>query len=113
MVFGYVIQDEDYCIGPGYWMKDYPSLRRNLGLFLVSRQLYHETALLLYKLGIFKLSRYCYSHSLHFRLKGFLGGQSKAQIEVMGRVQCNDSRWPQVEMVMGTGVYWAARFQLT
>ena len=113
MVFDYVFHDEDYLIGPGYWMKDYPSLRRNLGLFLVSRQLYHETALLPYKLGVFKLSRYCYSHSLHGRLKEFLGGRSKAQIEVMGRVQCNDSRWPHVEMVMGTGVYWAARFQLT
>ena len=113
MVFNHVFQDERYFIGTCYGSEERPSLRRDLGLFLVSRHLYHETALLPYKLGVFKLSRYCYSHSLHGRLKEFLGGRSKAQIEVMGRVQCNDSRWPHVEMVMGTGVYWAARFQLT
>ncbi|RYN20526.1 hypothetical protein AA0112_g10711 [Alternaria arborescens] len=83
MVFNHVFQDERYCIGPGYWMEDYPSLRRNLSLLLVSRQLYHETVLLPYKLAVFQLLYHSYEHSVLLHLKGFLRGQSKAQIEVM------------------------------
>jgi len=112
MVFGYVFQDEDYCIGPGYWMEDYPSLRRNLSLLLVSRQLYHETVLLPYKLAVFQLLYHSYEHSVLIHLKGFLRGRSKAQIEVMVRVGCYDSLYMKMA-VMGTGVYWAATLQLT
>jgi hypothetical protein len=112
MVFDYVFQGESYVIGPGSSMRQRPSLRRDLGLLLVSRQLYHETALLPYKLGLFQLAHYYHDPSVFSRVEELLRGRSKAQIEVMARVECYDSRY-MVMGVMGTGAYWAARLQLT
>jgi hypothetical protein len=112
MVFYHVFQDERYFIGTCYGLEERPSLRRDLGLFLVSRHLYHETALLPYKLGVFRLADDWHDRSVLFPLKGFLRERSKAQIEVMARVECYDSRY-MVMGVMGTGAYWAARLQLT
>ncbi|CAN9340262.1 unnamed protein product [Alternaria alternata] len=115
MVFNHVFQGESYVIGPGSWMRKRPSLRRDLGLLLVSWQLYHETALLPYKLGLFQLAHYYHDPSEFSRVEELLRGRSKAQIEVMARVGYYDGRWMDMEsdVVMGTGVYWAARLQLT
>jgi hypothetical protein len=112
MVFNHVFQDERYFIGTCYDLEERPSLRRDLGLFLVSRHLYHETALLPYKLGVFKVADDYHDRSVLIPLKGFLRERSKAQIEVMARVECYDSRYMVME-VMGSGVYWVARLQLT
>ena len=63
MVFGYVFQDEDYYTGSGYpiySMQEHPSLRRDLGLLLFSRQLYREAASLPYKLAVFRLDFHRY-----------------------------------------------------
>lgn len=111
MVFNHVFQDERYFIGTCYGSEERPSLRRDLGLFLVSRHLYHETALLPYKLGVFRVADDWHDRSVLFPSKRFLREQSKAQIEVMARVECYDSRYMN-PATMGTGVYWAARIQL-
>jgi hypothetical protein len=115
MVFDYVFQGESYVIGPGSSMRQRPSLRRDLGLLLVSRQLYHETALLPYKLGLFQLAHYYHDPSVFSRVEELLRGRSKAQIEVMVQVGYYDGRWMDTEsdVVMGTGVYCAARLQFT
>lgn len=111
MVFNHVFQDERYWICPWYSLRERPSLRRDLGLFLVSRQLYHETALLPYKLGVFTVADDWHNVSELIPLNRFLRERSKAQIEVMARVECYD-RFYMGPTVMGTGVYWAARIQL-
>ncbi|KAH8629783.1 hypothetical protein IG631_14360 [Alternaria alternata] len=112
MVFNYVFQDEIYAINPGPLTRKRLSSRRKLGPFLVSRQLYHETALLPYKLGVFQLGDHSWDHCILSRLKAFLWGRSKAQIEVMARIECYDSRYMDTKVV-GTGVYWAAELHLT
>lgn len=112
MVFNHVFQDERYLIGTCYGLEERPSLRRDLGLFLVSRHLYHEIALLPYKLRVFRVSDDWHDRSTYLPLKGFRREQSKAQIEAMARVECYDSRYMK-PAVMGTGVYWAARVHLT
>jgi hypothetical protein len=112
MVFNHVFQDKHYSIGPGYPMWKRPSLHHDLGLFLVSRQLYRETALLPYKLAVFQLAYYTYRLPVLIHLDGFLRERSKAQIEVMARVECYDSRCMDIPLVMGTGVYWAASLKI-
>ena len=111
MVFNHVFQDKHYSIGYGYPMWKRSSLHHDLGLFLVSRQLYRETSLLPYKLGVFHL---WYEPILCSDLRNLLRERSKVQIEVMARVRCYTgwSTDQEEEGVTRTGMDWAAELRL-
>jgi len=78
--------------------KDYISIlclaeHTDLGLLLVSRQVYHETALLPYKLAAFVFDGKYPLHPMDAQV--FLEERSEAQLAVLGRMEvvCCKKRW--------------------